>query len=109
MQSESGFALCLRGNLGNGLNQLLKATNQEAEMTEHFSRSRVQKQTSQEAEYRNLINITTAKARLDLNLQDAEVHSKHSRNSAVSSQLYKLLAMPTYYTDILEILYKENG
>lgn len=105
MQSESGFALCLRGNLGNGLNQLLKATNQEAEMTEYFSCSRVQKQTSQEAEYRNLINITTA----NLNLQDAEVHSKHSRNSAVSSQLYKLLAMPTYYTDILEIPYRENG
>lgn len=79
MQSESVFALSLRGNLGNCLNQLLKATNQEVEMTERFSGSCVQKETSQEAEHRNLINITTAKARLDLNLQDAEVPPKQQK------------------------------
>lgn len=48
-------------------------------MTERFSGSCVQKETSQEAEHRNLINITTAKARLDLNLQDAEVPPKQQK------------------------------
>lgn len=88
-QSESAFALSLRGNPGNCLNQLLKATSQEVTMPERFSGLCVQKEASQEPEYRNLTNITTAKARLDLGLQDEEP-PPHSRSRVVSSQHCKL-------------------